>query len=143
MCDVRKEPSQVAVAPRSIKTIENPATKHKELIRTPRRLLGEREVISSCSCNSFIETPDTNETYPGTRGSTQGDRNEMRPARKAIYIETSGDITYQVSFERQPFSLALAGEDAKSPIVYSKRSLVLGSTFRVRDKNKIEDPNSS
>jgi hypothetical protein len=29
-------------------------------------------------------TPDINETYPGTSGNTQGERNERIPAKKAM-----------------------------------------------------------
>jgi hypothetical protein len=31
-----------------------------------------------------MEAPESMEIYPGTRGSTQGDRNETIPARNAI-----------------------------------------------------------
>jgi hypothetical protein len=38
-------------------------------------------------------TPDIKEIYPGTRGKTQGDKKEINPAAKAMYMETSG-ISY-------------------------------------------------
>src|SRR3954470_13725371 len=36
--------------------------------------------LESCPCNSSTPTPEINDTYPGTRGSTQGDKNEIKPA---------------------------------------------------------------
>src|SRR5712692_10350737 len=37
----------------------------------------------SCDFSSSTPTPEISDTYPGTSGNTQGDRNETRPARKA------------------------------------------------------------
>ena len=40
----------------------------------------------SCACGAFSSSkpaPEINERYPGTRGNTHGDRNEMSPAKNA------------------------------------------------------------
>ena len=88
--DERNAPIQVADAPKRINTRENPATKNSELITiicfSPLRIEGVLEF-------SFISvkvTPDIKEIYPGTRGNTQGDKKEIDPAAKAMYMETSG-----------------------------------------------------
>src|SRR5690606_7815829 len=36
------------------------------------------------ACSSSTERPATNDTYPGTSGSTHGDRNETTPASSAV-----------------------------------------------------------
>jgi len=66
-------------------TIENPIIKTSELIITFDRVLALLSVVISCS-----ETPDINEIYAGTRGSTQGEINDINPAAKAAKIEISG-----------------------------------------------------
>src|SRR5580704_14089862 len=60
-----------------MKTMLKPMMKAAELSITLRK-----------SCPSFIfscstPTPEIRETYPGTSGSTQGERNEINPATKA------------------------------------------------------------
>ncbi len=91
--DERNVPIQVADAPRRMNTRENPAIKNSELITIIRfSPLGTCRV----SVFSFIcvkVTPDIKEIYPGTRGKTQGDKKEINPAAKAMYMETSG-ISY-------------------------------------------------
>ena len=37
-----------------------------------------------------MEIPDIKEIYPGTSGKTQGDKKEINPAAKVMYMETSG-----------------------------------------------------
>ena len=86
----RNAPIQVADAPRRIKTSENPATKKSELIRIIRFSLLRNDGMGFFSFISVKVTPDTKEIYPGTRGKTQGDKKEINPAAKAIYMETSG-----------------------------------------------------
>jgi len=87
------DPIQVAVAPSRINTAENPAIKKIEFNKTARLSLLSQVVFSVLSPSSAKETPDMNETYPGTNGKTQGDKNEINPAANAIYIETSGIIS--------------------------------------------------
>jgi hypothetical protein len=60
--------------------MENPKMKKMEFTMTVFCSLGLP--ISSA------DTPDTKEMYPGTRGRTHGDRNEMIPAMKAMERET-------------------------------------------------------
>ena len=91
--DERNAPSQVADAPRRIKTRENPATKNSELITIIRFSPLRTDGVLVFSFISAKVTPDIKETYPGTRGKTQGDKKEINPAAKAMYMETSG-ISY-------------------------------------------------
>jgi hypothetical protein len=88
--DERNAPSQVADAPKRIKTIENPATKKIELINIIRLSLPRKDGRPLFSFNSANETPDIKEIYPGTNGKTQGERKEINPAANAMYKETSG-----------------------------------------------------
>jgi hypothetical protein len=47
------------------------------------------------ACGAFSSskpTPEIIERYPGTNGRTQGDRNEVRPAKKARIIEGDGMV---------------------------------------------------
>ncbi len=90
--DERNAPSQVADAPKRIKTIENPATKKIELINIIRFSLLRKDGWPLFSFNSENETPDIKEIYPGTNGKTQGERKEINPAANAIYKEISGII---------------------------------------------------
>src|SRR6266700_537751 len=55
----------------------NPAIKANEFSITFRR------TDASCTFNSSTPTPEISDTYPGTSGNTQGERNETKPARKA------------------------------------------------------------
>src|SRR5690242_4101629 len=58
-------------------TILKPRTKVSECSITVRN-------IRRCGvCNSSTLAPDISETYPGTKGSTHGDKNERSPAKKA------------------------------------------------------------
>src|SRR5438552_2510586 len=48
--------------------------------------------LLSCRFNSSTPAPEIRETYPGTKGSTHGDRNEIRPATKAAIGKGNDDI---------------------------------------------------
>ena len=79
--EAKKIPIHVAEIPRRTKIAENPMMKKIELIIT---------VFFSLSPPiSSTDIPDTNEMYPGTRGRTHGDRNEIIPAANAMNRETS------------------------------------------------------
>src|SRR4051794_34739101 len=58
-------------------TVEKPATKNRPSPSDLRR----RVLLASCVCN---DCPATYETYPGTSGSTQGERKEITPAAKLV-----------------------------------------------------------
>jgi hypothetical protein len=58
--------------------IEKPMINITEFVTTTRNSLLSAE---SFSCSR--DKPDTMERYPGTSGSTHGDKNETIPARKA------------------------------------------------------------
>ena len=85
----RKAPSQVAVAPKRMKIKENPATKKIEFSKTTLFFLLEIKEISLFSLISAKEVPDIKEIYPGTKGSTHGDKKDINPAVKTITIEIS------------------------------------------------------
>jgi hypothetical protein len=87
--DVIKVPIQVADAPKRINTIENPVIKNKALIKMIRLSLLIRTLLPSAVFISSRENPEINEIYPGIRGRTQGDKNEIKPAANAMYMETS------------------------------------------------------
>jgi hypothetical protein len=93
------DPIHVAVAPNSINTMEKPVIKKIELNKIIRLSLLNQDVFSVLSPSSVNVTPDMNETYPGTNGRTQGDRNEINPAANAIYNEISG-MFYKLHSER-------------------------------------------
>src|SRR5277367_7155122 len=42
-----------------------------------------RSSWDSCVLSCSTPTPEISDTYPGTSGSTQGERNDTRPARNA------------------------------------------------------------
>jgi hypothetical protein len=51
----------------------------------------------SCDCGDFSSStpaPEMRETYPGTNGSTQGERNEINPARNAAMGSGRLDIVF-------------------------------------------------
>ncbi len=58
-----------------------------EKLATKSRLGASTRRQSACS-RSVAETPVTAERYPGTSGSTQGERKETRPAASAAKIPT-------------------------------------------------------
>jgi hypothetical protein len=69
----------VAVAPREIKTNEKPKEKDKDFFRIK---------FLDFKSNSLSVVPQINETYPGIKGSTQGDIKLIKPAKKAIESDT-------------------------------------------------------
>src|SRR5437763_15090035 len=68
----------VAAAPSEMKTTLKPTTKLSDLTMMPAISLRSL----SC-CSSSMVAPEINDTYPGTSGKTQGDRNETVPATNA------------------------------------------------------------
>src|SRR5438270_6716447 len=77
-CESRNLPTEVAEAPRMMKTRENPTTKATELLK-----MRPTRAASPPALSSSIELPESMEIYPGTRGRTQGERKEATPAAKA------------------------------------------------------------
>ena len=82
-------PIQVAEAPRRTKIAENPKMKNMELSITVRCSRFKNKPRPVSASRSLRETPDIKDIYPGTRGSTQGDKNETRPAVNATNMEMS------------------------------------------------------
>ena len=78
MCS-KKLPIKVAVAPREIKTNENPKEKDKDFFKIK---------FLDFKSSSLSVVPQVNETYPGIKGSTQGDTKLIKPAKKAIESDT-------------------------------------------------------
>src|SRR5271169_4123543 len=70
-------PTSVEIAPSVMKTMLKPTMNAAELSITLRK--SWPSFIFNCS----TPTPEINETYPGTSGSTHGDRNEISPATNA------------------------------------------------------------
>src|SRR3989440_12864539 len=70
-------PTSVEIAPRVMKTTLNPSMKPTEFSMTLR------SSCASCDLSSSTPAPEISETYPGTSGSTQGERNDTNPATKA------------------------------------------------------------
>src|SRR5258708_34381720 len=73
----RTWPTSVEIAPSVMKTMLKPMMNAAELSITLRK----SSPSFSLSCST--PTPEIRETYPGTRGSTQGDRNDISPATNA------------------------------------------------------------
>src|SRR5260221_5616684 len=73
----RNWPTSVEIAPRVMNTMLKPMINAAELSITLRK----SSPSFSFSCST--PTPEIRETYPGTSGSTQGDRKEISPATKA------------------------------------------------------------
>tara|TARA_B100000945_G_scaffold294570_1_gene271363 strand:- start:33 stop:314 length:282 start_codon:yes stop_codon:yes gene_type:complete len=69
-------PKNVADAPNTIKTIENP---------NANKIMGDK-FIFFFSNSSLRELPEIYEIYPGINGNTHGDRKLIKPAPKAINI---------------------------------------------------------
>jgi hypothetical protein len=76
------EPISLAAEPSEIKINDNPALNASELSMTQLRVV---ELESPCFIWSTL-IPEINEIYPGTSGNTHGDRNDAKPATKAIPI---------------------------------------------------------
>ena len=71
-------PMKDADAPSEVKTTENPRMNTIDA-RNTRPRCWRRSAI----CISQRETPETNDTYPGMSGATQGEKNPSTPAAKA------------------------------------------------------------
>src|SRR3984957_2104316 len=70
-------PISVEIAPSVMNTTLNPRMNPTEFVMT-------RRISRPCDdFNSSTPAPDISDTYPGTSGSTHGERNEIRPAKKA------------------------------------------------------------
>src|SRR5208283_401731 len=87
----RTWPTSVEIAPSVMKTMLKPMMNAAELSITLRKS------CPSCSFNCSTPTPEIRETYPGTSGSTQGDRNEISPATKAASGKGKLDISIYCS----------------------------------------------
>src|SRR5215469_3251742 len=70
-------PIEVAAAPSATNTRVNPRIKVREFTITALIRL------AFSAWSSSTEAPEINEIYPGTSGSTHGERNEASPATKA------------------------------------------------------------
>src|SRR5688500_13834642 len=80
----------VAEAPSEMKTIEKPSTKASDIMTARRFALAEvRAAAAPAPRISSRVTPETNETYPGMRGRTQGEIKDRIPATNAAKSETS------------------------------------------------------
>src|SRR5580692_8350379 len=83
----RNWPTALADAPKAINTTEKPMTNaNEDAIRLPRGFSPRR------NCSTPI--PESIEMYPGTRGNTHGERNEISPATNAARIETCKVSSY-------------------------------------------------
>jgi hypothetical protein len=67
-------------APREMNIAEKPKMKAREFVSVRNRI----RVLSPLPVRSSNEMPVINETYEGTSGSTQGERNDSTPARKEM-----------------------------------------------------------
>src|SRR5258708_18261382 len=79
-------PTSVEIAPSVIKTMLKPRMNAAEFSITLRK---------NCPLSDFSSstpTPEIKETYPGTSGSTQGERNEINPATNAASGSGNVDI---------------------------------------------------
>jgi hypothetical protein len=76
----KKLPIKVAVAPREINTNEKPREKDKDFFKIK---------FLDFKSSSLSVVPQINETYPGIKGSTQGDTKLIKPAKKAIERDTT------------------------------------------------------
>src|SRR5271169_4736655 len=79
-------PSSVEIAPRVMNTRLKPMMKATEFSITLRK--SSPSFIFNCS----TPTPEIRDTYPGTSGSTQGDRNEISPAAKTAGSDGNGKL---------------------------------------------------
>jgi len=53
-----------------------------------------RSTRASWDFSSSTPVPEINDTYPGTRGRTQGERKEISPAKKAATGRGKFDIVF-------------------------------------------------
>src|SRR5437588_3662585 len=79
-------PMELATAPSTMNTRLNPMMNIIEFSIT------ERMSLESWCFSSSTPAPEMSETYPGTSGRTQGERNEIRPAKNAASGSGSEDM---------------------------------------------------
>src|SRR5438045_4891225 len=79
-------PIELATAPSTMNTRLNPRMNITEFSIT------ERITFESCCLSSSTPAPEISDTYPGTSGSTHGDRNEINPATNAAIGKGNDDI---------------------------------------------------
>src|SRR5437879_1925135 len=79
-------PIELATAPNTMNTRLNPRMNITEFSIT------ERISLPSCWRSSSTPAPEISDTYPGTSGSTHGDRNEISPATNAAMGKGNDDI---------------------------------------------------
>src|SRR5436305_1254858 len=79
-------PIELATAPNTMNTRLNPRMNITEFSIT------ERITFESCCLSSSTPAPEISDTYPGTSGSTHGDRNEINPATNAAMGKGNDDI---------------------------------------------------
>src|SRR5437588_8180107 len=79
-------PTELATAPNTMNTRLNPRMNITEFSIT------ERISLPSCWRSSSTPAPEISDTYPGTSGSTHGDRNEINPATNAAIGKGNDDI---------------------------------------------------
>jgi hypothetical protein len=86
-------PISVEMAPRVINTTLKPRINPTEFVMT-RRMRRPCDDLSSST-----PAPEISETYPGTNGNTQGERNEISPAKNAAI--GSGRLDMRLLLYRQ------------------------------------------
>src|SRR4051812_30655230 len=80
-----------------MKTTVNPRMNITEFIRTVLRMdaaPAPSDGAPGSLSAAAAPVPEIKEMYPGTSGSTHGDRNEIRPAANAAIGKGKLDITY-------------------------------------------------
>src|SRR5438552_1770996 len=85
-------PIELATAPNTMNTRLNPRMNITEFSIT------ERISLPSCWRSSSTPAPEISDTYPGTSGSTHGDRNEINPATNAAIGKGNDDIASSSNF---------------------------------------------
>src|ERR1700723_4123516 len=100
-------PTSVEIAPSVMKTMLKPIINAIELSITLRKS------CPSFSFNCSTQTPEIREAYPGTSGSTQGDRNEINPATKTA--SGSGKLVISVYCNERAEFCALSYEMPRQP----------------------------
>src|SRR5260370_32147583 len=85
-CECSAWPRVLAKAPRARKTMEKPRINITEFSMT------ERIRRESCCFSSSTPAPEISDTYPGTSGRTQGERNEISPAKNAAIGKGNEDM---------------------------------------------------
>src|ERR1700675_3904451 len=110
-------PTSVEIAPSVMKTMLKPMMNAAELSITLRK--SSPSFIFNCS----TPTPEIRDTYPGTSGSTQGDKNEINPATKTA----SRDGKLVISFYCSDCSDGRSSRP--NPALYIKRCRERGNFY--------------